>query len=1147
MNLPVSFAVPTPCLPPRPRTFLLLATAALLASPSLHAQQAPAPVVSAATLAKYDANKNGRLDANELATLEADEKKSASSVATTSTESTSSAGGELVQLSPFEVSSGDDRGYLARSTMSGTRLNSKLEDLAASLSVVTKQQLLDTAATDINDVFMYEANTEGIYQFTSFTVDRGNVTDDIATNPQGATRVRGLTAANTATGGFSTSLPFDTYNIDAVEISRGPNSTVFGLGNTGGGVNIVSSKANLTRSTTSFSTRGDSYGGYRGSFDLNRPLFKNKLAVRVLGVYEEKGYMREPSADTTRRIQTALTARPFANTTLRASFESYRNFNSRPNSTTPRDMTTDWVNSGKPTWDPTTQTVRFGDGRPAITGVTSALEATLLPYGIAATDTGFTGRPSWYIDNGAVQLYTINRLPDTTAAGNGPQNINGTGRLLQNGNFFTKFAANYPLYTPKGINNQSLYDWTSINMMAPNYATVKGETSSIELEQFFIRSQRQTLALQAGWLYERTGTNSRAFLSQPDGGKMQVLIDINEKLLDGTANPYFLRPYVGGSEPAFRKARNNNENYRANLAYQLDLSKEKNFLHWLGSHNFTGYGEYRAIYGGSLGFKDTLSSNEAWINSTAATFSRNGASYRAYPRYYVGDATGANVDYAPQRLASTNGTLNLRYFNGATGQWINEPVEFSEYYYANRLNKRLLSTHGGNWQGFFLNGRIIPNFGIRKDFNRTRDGNSAIAPSAATNGFYDRSQMDQFGATDWVPDPKLVPGGGHGKTTNKGIVVKPLSWLHLTYSQSDSFSPGSLAYDIYGLPLADPQGVTKDYGFALALFPDRGGRPRLNIVAKQYETVDRGRGTSEINTIVQRAIRLDADGNGTGGDPDLEGFYNAELLKAHPTWTQGQIDTETLKLMGVDPNYIDSHRNKTHGDSSDAYSRGKEIEITFNPTAYWTMKSTIAQAKAFNAIMSPKLQEYVTNRYETWTTAKSPFDNSSFWNGTYRVGNLTPQGWYNANLIAPLKLAVAVQGKPRTQTREWRVNFVTNYRLAGITEHRILKNLNVGGAVRWEDKASIGFYGAAPDADGIVRSLDPSKPVWDKARAYFDFLAGYDLRMFQNKVRARVQLNIRNAFEDGRLQRIAVNPDGGAWAYRIIDPRQFILSATFSL
>ena len=35
--------------------------------------------------------------------------------------------------------------------------------------------------------------------------------------------------------------------------------------------------------------------------------------------------------------------------------------------------------------------------------------------------------------------------------------------------------------------------------------------------------------------------------------------------------------------------------------------------------------------------------------------------------------------------------------------------------------------------------------------------------------------------------------------------------------------------------------------------------------------------------------------------------------------------------------------------------------------------------------------------------------------------------------------------------------------------------------------------------------------------------------------------------ENGRLQAITVNPDGQPSSYRIIDPRQFILTATFDL
>lgn len=1047
---------------------------------------------------------------------------------------TSSNGDEVVVLSPFEVNASNDRGYKAANTLSGSRINTKLEDIAASLSVVTKQQLLDTAATDINDVFLYEANTEGIYQWTSFTIDRGNVSDDIQSDPSGATRMRGLSSPSFSTGLYRTSLPIDTYNIDAIEISRGPNSSLFGLGSAGGGINVIVAKANVTASRFSFSSRTDDRGSFRSNFDANQVLLKDKLGIRVLGLYDDKRFELKPAQDLTRRLQAAVTVRPFQNTTIRGSFESYRNFAQRPNSTTPRDMWSDWIASGKPTWDPITQTVHLANGS-SIGPVTSANEAKLFPIGLATTDTGFTGRPSWYIDNGAVELYTINRMPN--ASGNGPQNISGVTRLLQNTTNYFRNSALYPLFTTPGVSDRSFYDWTSVNLMAPNHDSTRGETTNIELEQTIFHTPRQTLALQAGWLYERINTDSRSFLGKSDGGKMQVYIDVNEKLVDGSPNPYFLRPYVGGSEPSFRKSRNNSDNYRSMLAYQLDLTNEPGWLKWLGKQNFLGYGEYRSVYSGSLGFKDTMTSTEAWMTPDNPKFSRNGASFRAYPRIYVGDADGQNVDYAPQGYGAP-GDQTLRYYNGVTGQWIDEPVEFSEYYRANRLNRRLLSTYGGIWQGSFWDGRIIPLFGARHDYNRTRDGNSAINPSSATNGFYDTSPMNSFGQYDWVER--------EGNTTSAGVVVKVFDWLRLDYSQSNSFNPSSQAYDIYGQPLPDPRANTKDYGFDLSLFPDASGSPRLSIRARQYETINFGRGSSSVNTIVQRAIRLDADGKELSGDPDLEGFYQQELQKLHPDWSIEQIDEVVPGLMGVDPVFIDSHRNKTHNDNSDAFSRGKEFEIIANPTDYWTLRSTLTQSRSFNAIMSPALQDYVSARLPVWEAAKSPFDGSPYWNGTYKAGNVTPETWYLKNLLAPMKLAVATQGKPIAQNREWKFNVVTNYQLRGITDQRWLKNLNIGGAIRWEDRAVIGYGGAAPDPDGVIREYDATKPYYDKAHTYIDFLAGYNFKLHK-KYGVRLQLNVRNAFEGGRLQAAGVNPDGSAYVYRIVDPRQFILTATFSL
>jgi hypothetical protein len=195
--------------------------------------------------------------------------------------------------------------------------------------------------------------------------------------------------------------------------------------------------------------------------------------------------------------------------------------------------------------------------------------------------------------------------------------------------------------------------------------------------------------------------------------------------------------------------------------------------------------------------------------------------------------------------------------------------------------------------------------------------------------------------------------------------------------------------------------------------------------------------------------------------------------------------------------------------------------------------------------MSPEVQDYINARMPIWTAIKGPYTGNTWWTST--IGSTTPTSFYTANVLAPIKLLIATQGKQRTQTREWHYNVVTNYKLAGITSNSWLKNLDVGGAFRWEDRASIGYYAAAPDSDGIVRNLDPNRPIWDKSRYYVDLSAGYNLRLFNNKVRTRIQFNVRNVFENGRLQTVAVNPDGTGYAFRIIDPRQFILSANFDL
>ena len=98
---------------------------------------AQTPATDALTLAKYDTNKNGRLDPGEIAAMEAALRSEDRGRKTEDRgRAETKAPDETIVLSPFEVRS-EDRGYYASYTTSGTRLNSMVDDLASSITVVT--------------------------------------------------------------------------------------------------------------------------------------------------------------------------------------------------------------------------------------------------------------------------------------------------------------------------------------------------------------------------------------------------------------------------------------------------------------------------------------------------------------------------------------------------------------------------------------------------------------------------------------------------------------------------------------------------------------------------------------------------------------------------------------------------------------------------------------------------------------------------------------------------------------------------------------------------------------------------------------------------------------------------------------------------
>ncbi|MDP3070996.1 MAG: hypothetical protein Q8N18_11950, partial [Opitutaceae bacterium] len=62
---------------------------------------------------------------------------------------------KAIELSPFVVQSEKDTGYQAASTLAGTRLNTPVKDLGASISIYTKDFLTDIGATNSSDLLIF--------------------------------------------------------------------------------------------------------------------------------------------------------------------------------------------------------------------------------------------------------------------------------------------------------------------------------------------------------------------------------------------------------------------------------------------------------------------------------------------------------------------------------------------------------------------------------------------------------------------------------------------------------------------------------------------------------------------------------------------------------------------------------------------------------------------------------------------------------------------------------------------------------------------------------------------------------------------------------------------------------------------------------
>jgi outer membrane receptor protein involved in Fe transport len=1108
---------------------------------------------------------------------------------------------EVVTLSPFEVVT-DTKGYYSANSMSGTRFNSKLEDMASSISVVTKEQMNDFAMLDINDIFNYTANTEGTGTYTDFSINRnGDTQDNVMANPTNANRVRGVSSANYAFNNIQTMsrVPVDPIGLDSVEVSRGPNANIFGLGNPSGTINMVPSAANTSRNFTTVSARTDSYDGYRTSLDANRILAKGVLAVRGQTVFQHEGFQRKPSGVDTTRYNGMIKYQPFKSTTITAGVSYYNTTGNRPNFVTPRDNVSYWARSGKPTWDPIAQVIHVNGqtiNELGLSGATATAYTTDQNYSYFQQSYTGSNHAFAYVDQNGLTYWAAptgfsNATPLAGATTAGP--TSGAQKFLlataPSANATLGRSTNQPLFTTTPtVGDKSLYDYSAINLAAVNRMLTRTITSSFQIDQLFFNTPRQTFAGQAGFFREDSTQMQRNLLAtqNANGQSGQLFVDINEKNLDGTPNPYLGRAYIATDQPITLLQPAKWDTYRAQLAYKLDLSREKNWLRWLGLTQFTAYDEYKYRINRQYGFKDAMSGPVSWIpagqsraNQGAITGGPAAALNitRNYFRYYVGGKDGV-VDYAPSTFGY--GNYPFVWGNTSTGAFHADQIGLQQVAVTDSTGggsntKVILKSIGAVMQNHLLDDKLVTTFGLREDQQYTKAGST---PQLLNS---DGETLNYDSVNHWAPGDYRF---NSGKTKTGGAVLRPfrdlrfvrqldegsgaghfignlLRGMSFTYNKSDSFIPAGFATDLYLNPLPVPTGHGKDYGVAFNMLDGR-----VVLRWNHYENTSINNRGGDAGTIAQRVTRIDITSTATFL---LLTQATNWVTATNPNFTTAQVQAEVARQIGVPTAtsnaLIQAFNAGTITATQDITAKGDELELNFNPTRYWTVSANGAQTQSINTNVATSISSWINQRMPIWTSIVDPTLTDAatvndvdavtgakgnpghlWWIHNYG-GSQTPQQNYIAFVQTPYAVTQQKQGKANPQIGRYSAKISTNVQLAAFTENKILKAINVGGALRWQSPVAIDYYGTQ-NAAGVYTALDANKPIYASGVYHVDLLAAYRTKLFNGKIPARFQINVTDLqYSKTKLVAIDAFPDGTPSAYRIIDPRKWVFSATFDL
>ena len=1131
---------------------------------------------------------------------------------------------EVVVLSPFVVEASEDKGYTATNTLAGTRIRTELKDVGSAISVVTEAFLKDTGARNNEDLLVYVTNSEvagGSGNFVGFQ-GAGNETGSLL-RPDTNTRVRGLGAADNTRDFFLTDLPWDSYNVGRIDLQRGPNMMLFGIGKPAGIINASVNTARYTNEGT-VETRFDGTGSVRASLDLNRVLIKDQLAVRLDVLRDHKKFEQKPAYNNDHRIFGALKFEPAMlnkngnHTSLRASYEHGDIEANRPRTAPPTDLITQWFTGmNRGVYDATAA----ANYQPAVpgSGASGSNNPTYQPwlgtmYGGnflffedpangASNPTAYIGEVGRALQFGIRSDGTIDRsiggIPYTR-----PLGINGLKGWANN---TTQAFSND--YKDLSLTDPSIFDFYHKLLEGPNKREVRNfEAANAALSQTFLNNRIGIELAYDHQLY----TDAQDAVNQ----SAAITVDVNTSLTDGSLNPNVGRPMlVSRTTYGCNGSESERTAMRATVFGELratDFLKKGLLTDILGRHVFTGMAssdtyekesknwvryasgtDFGSFTGLGPGFDPGRElqivsyigpdmrgiTTPAGLNLTNITTVQTprASQTRVFDSRWKQPINPSNPGYVNPAAVWVNpfwGSASTESENPAnyTG-WVTTPTSFLDSLNGDRESlmkdarktRQKLSAKAFIWQGFFFNGNVVPTFGYRED---TAKSFTTTAPTGKAGNaersspLYVYPEQPNSTLTGVSRSWSLV---GHLPKSLRKYVPGHLG-VSVFFNQSSNFEPAAGRVDVLNRPLPAPDGKTKDYGFVVSALEGK-----LNLKVNWYESSANGASYNLSNlyfigSVESRAwVAAKRFQAGLTGAPEYAGTsYNygntvngvfvqtpeeLALQQAHVAAVLANVDPSIWEAWHFQP--TDERWQKAWWDpwsgtqgglqpngltgTVDTMSKGTEYELSFEPTSNWSVVVNASKTSATRTNILGNLREWIEGRNAVWQSIAGDI---RMWsgNGTDSINKEWNSSFYNNYTLQTL-----LSGSNVTELRPWKANVISTYRFI----EGFLKGVNVGGALRWQDRVAIGYKSISATVNGkVLNTYDIENPVYGPSDTKVDLWLGYERKLTEH-LNWRIQLNVRNVLGKNELIPTGMLPDGTFATYSIREGLSWTVTNSF--